>query len=74
MSVERRCLPIVCWPERDRLAWEAGTRRADLFEDRNAGADWSHASRQKTARGYGRWLCWQMEKGLFARHSLLAPG
>jgi len=65
MPVERRCLPIASWPERDRFAWEAGTRRADLFEERNAGADWSLASRQKTARGYGRWLCWQMEKGLF---------
>ena len=62
MSVERRCLPIASWPERDRLAWEAGTRPADLFEERNAGADWSPRSRQKTARGYGRWLCWPMEK------------
>src|SRR5262249_34263066 len=30
MSVERRCLPIAAWPEQDRLAWEAGTRRADF--------------------------------------------
>jgi len=65
MSVERRCLPIASWPGLDRLAWEAGTRRADLFEDRSAGADWSLPSRQKTSRGYGRWLCWLMENGLF---------
>ena len=35
----------------DRLAWEAGTRRADLFEERNAGADWSLAlTAQDSAR------------------------
>ena len=72
MSVERRCLPIASWPERDRLAWEAGTRPAELFEERNAGADWSPRSQQKTARGYGRWLCWPMENGLF--DPTLAPG
>jgi integrase/recombinase XerD len=64
MSVARRCLPIVVWPERDRLAWGAGTRRAELFEQKGAGADWSPRSRAKTARGYGRWLCWLEQKGL----------
>jgi hypothetical protein len=49
-SHARRCLPMASWPERDRLAWEAGTRCADLFDERNAGADWSLSSRQKTAR------------------------
>jgi integrase/recombinase XerD len=72
MSVERRCLPIASWPEGDRLAWEAGTRSTGLFEEKNAGADWSLRSRQKTARGYGRWLCWMMEKGLL--DPTLAPG
>jgi integrase/recombinase XerD len=72
MSVETRCLPIASWPEEDRLAWEAGTRRAGLFEEKKAGADWSLRSRQKTARGYGRWLCWMMEKGLL--DPTLPPG
>jgi site-specific DNA recombinase len=40
---------MASWPERDRPAWEAGTCRADLFDERNAGADWSLSSRQKTA-------------------------
>jgi integrase/recombinase XerD len=72
MSVERRCLPIAAWPEQDRLAWEAGTRRANLFEEKGAGAAWSPRSRAKTARGYGRWLCWLIQKGLF--DPTLAPG
>jgi hypothetical protein len=49
-SHARRCLPMASWPEHDRLAWEAGTCRADLFDERNAGADWSLSSQQKTAR------------------------
>lgn len=65
MSVDRRCLPIAAWPEQDRLAWEARTRRADLFEQTGAGADWSPHSRAKTARGYGRWLCWLRQTGLY---------
>jgi len=72
MTVERRCLPIAAWPERERLAWEAGTRRADLFEPKGAGADWSPRSRAKTARGYGRWLCWLEQKGLL--DPALTPG
>ena len=72
MSVERRCLPIASWPEGDRLAWEAGTRRANLFEERKAGADWSLGSRHKTARGYGRWLSWMMQRGLL--DCTLTPG
>jgi integrase/recombinase XerD len=72
MSVQRRCLPIDSWPEGDRLAWEAGTRRVGLFEEKKAGADWSLRSRQKTARGYGRWLCWMMEKRLL--DPTLPPG
>jgi integrase/recombinase XerD len=72
MSVEARCLPIVAWPERDRLAWQAGTRRADLFEQKSAGADWSPRSQAKTARGYGRWLCWLRQKGFF--DPTLTPG
>jgi integrase/recombinase XerD len=65
MTVDRGCLPIAAWPEHDRLAWEAGTRRAGLFEESGAGADWSPHSRTKTARGYGRWLGWLKQKDLF---------
>jgi integrase/recombinase XerD len=65
MTVDRRCLPIAAWPERDRLAWEAGTCRAGPFEKNGAGSDWSPHSRKKTARGYGRWLGWLKQKGSF---------
>jgi integrase/recombinase XerD len=72
MTVERRCLPIAAWPEQDRLAWEAGTRRADLFEQKGAGTEWSSSSKKKTASGYGLWLCWLGQNGLL--DPKLAPG
>jgi integrase/recombinase XerD len=72
MSGKRRSLPIVAWPERDRLAWEVGTRRADLFEQKGAGTEWSSSSKEKTASGYGLWLCWLGQNGLL--DPTLAPG
>jgi hypothetical protein len=54
MTVERLCLPIAAWPKEDRLAWEAGTRRADLFEQKGAGADQSdHRPRPHEATAAG---------------------
>jgi hypothetical protein len=72
MSVENRCWPIAAWPEQDRLAWEAGTRRADLFEHKGAGTEWSSSSKKKTASGYGLWLCWLGQNGLL--DPKFAPG
>ena len=72
MTAERRCLPIVAWPEQDRFTWEAGMRPARLFEKKSAGAEWSPRSRIKTAKGYGRWLCWLEQKGLL--DPALTPG
>lgn len=72
MTVERHCMRIAAWPERDRLAWEAGTRRADLFDQKSAGAEWSLSSKRKTAAGYGCWLCWLTQEGLL--DPTLAPG
>jgi hypothetical protein len=63
---------MAAWPEHDRRAWKAGTRRAGLFEQKGAGADWSLRSQAKTARGYGRWLGWLMQKDLL--DPTLAPG
>src|SRR6185437_7705240 len=38
--------------------WIVGTRESGLFDDPSAGANWSRRSRDKTERGYGRWLFW----------------
>ena len=57
------CLPIALWPPADRVAWEAAMRPRDPFESDGIATHWSVATRRKTAKGYGRFLCWLKERG-----------
>jgi hypothetical protein len=34
-----RCLPLVEWPEADRLAWQCALRDDDLLEEEGLGCD-----------------------------------
>ena len=58
-----KCLPIALWPPADRVAWEAAMRPRDPFESDGIATHWSVATRRKTAKGYGRFLCWLKERG-----------
>src|ERR1700730_5305811 len=60
----RCCLPVECWPDLDRRAWDAALRTGDVLELGGAGADWAPHSRRKIAKGYGRWLTWLQTRGL----------
>jgi integrase/recombinase XerD len=53
-----KCLPIAVWPQADRAAWDAAMRPGDPFERAGIASKWSAATLRKTARGYGRFLCW----------------
>jgi hypothetical protein len=64
MPADRKCLLLCQWPEQDRLAWERGTTKANLFDESGAGADWSPRSRRKAEQGYGKWLEWLGKRGL----------
>jgi integrase/recombinase XerD len=57
-------LSIADWPARDRALWKKGVEPKGLFEGRGAGANWSEASRFKTASGYGCYLRWLAAHGL----------
>jgi integrase len=50
--------PVENWPAGDRERWRKGVEPGGLFGGGRAGADWSDASRFKTARGYDAWLRW----------------
>lgn len=65
MPNNRKCLPFDRWPALDQQLWCSGTRPAGLFEVAGAGAEWSLRSRDKTERGYGRWLSWLQASGQF---------
>ena len=54
---ERRCLPVLLWPEQDRLAWEAACAPTSILED--SGGELTHLaaiSQRKTAKGWGRFI------------------
>jgi hypothetical protein len=63
----RRSLKVEAWPEADRQAWEAATRKGDVLEPGGLGGDWAPLTRITTASYYGRWLGW------LQRHDLLDP-
>lgn len=64
MGTKRICLSVSAWPETEAATWARGTTRAALFEDAGAGAAWSPRSRDKTERGYGRWLRFLLDAGM----------
>jgi integrase/recombinase XerD len=61
-AVWSKCLPIALWPPTDRTAWEIAMRPSDPFEGGSIASRWSVATRRKTAKGYGRFLCWLKDR------------
>jgi integrase/recombinase XerD len=64
MNRQIRRQPTADWPARDRALWEKGVESKGLFENGGAGANWSEATRFKTARGYGYFLSWLATRDL----------
>src|SRR5690348_3000651 len=58
-----RCWPVGQWPDIDRIAWEHGCSPGDPFDDPHYGASLRPDSLTKTAKGYGRWLCFLASRG-----------
>ena len=62
----RRCLPLVDWPEQDRLAWKAALVPGDLLDGTvGPGHHWSKDTREKYRKGYGRWLTFVIGSGRY---------
>lgn len=60
----RRCLPVVDWPNADRMAWHAALAYGDpLSFERSTAASWQPATCHKNQRGYGRWLTFLKNSG-----------
>lgn len=60
----RRCRPTEAWPTADRSAWGAALTKGDVLEPGGGGSEWAQHSRNKIAKGYGRWLTWLDMRGL----------
>jgi hypothetical protein len=53
----RRSLPLGQWPEPDRLAWVAATRRrSGLFSQEGLASEWAEPTRTSVYRSYARWI------------------
>ena len=57
------CWKFDRWPEIDRTLWEQSCAPASIFDDPGYGTTLRSASLEKTAKGYGRWLCFLYSRG-----------
>ena len=60
----RRCRKVNEWPEQDRQAWDQAFVAGDVLDPGGPGAHWSPYTKNKIAKGYGRFLTWLDFEGL----------
>ena len=62
-STRSRSLSFRSWPALDQAAWQAALRPGDVLDPGGIASRWSHATRRKTALGYGHFLSWLQDVG-----------
>ncbi len=65
VALSNRCWPIAKWPAQDQAAWTAALQPGDVLDAGGLAAGWSPATRWMAENGYGRWLGWLDQNGLF---------
>jgi hypothetical protein len=60
---ERRCWKVEEWPIVDQVAWSDALAPASLLLAGGLAARWRPESREKSRKGYGRWLHWLARRG-----------
>jgi site-specific recombinase XerD len=63
MRHEIRCWRIPEWPLEDQRLWIENCKAGDPFDDPHYAPTLRSATRDKTAKGYGRWLCFLASNG-----------
>jgi len=66
----RCCRNVADWPERDSRAWEQAFVPGDVLDPGGPGAHWSPYTKDKVAKGYGRFLTWLDLSGLLTPKTL----
>lgn len=59
-----KCLPISEWPVSHQTRWQAALEKPGLFDEGGGGAHWRPHSVEKTRKGYGVWICWNLHRGV----------
>ena len=62
---KRRCLKVNEWPPADRALWQRMHTAGDPFQETGAAAHWRKETRHKNRKGYGRWLTFLTNHGVF---------
>ncbi|MBU1212307.1 MAG: hypothetical protein KJ587_13675 [Alphaproteobacteria bacterium] len=60
-----KIIKVECWPAVDRLKWQDAQRPRTLLEQTSSCNNWRPQTFLTVAAGYGRWLGWLQENGLF---------
>ena len=63
-TYEPKCLNFENWPDHHQAAWMKALQKVDLFGEGGGGAHWRERSREKTRKGYGFWLYWNLCRGI----------
>jgi hypothetical protein len=63
MAFRPHSLPLDLWPIAHQDRWAKANQAGGLFKPSGLAAHWRPASARKTAKGWGVWLGWNIEKG-----------
>jgi integrase/recombinase XerD len=64
-ALSNRCWPVLEWPAQDQAAWTIALQPGDVLDAGGVASSWAPATRWMTENGYGRWLGWLDQHGLF---------
>ncbi len=64
-----KCLRVAEWPIAHQAAWERAVAKGGLFDEVGGAARWRPRSIEKTRKGYGVWLCWNVYRQVPIDHT-----
>lgn len=67
-SFQPKSLPLDQWPTTHRVAWLDAHSNSGLFGSRGGAVRWRQHSDDKTRKGYGVWLQWNLWRGVSIVH------
>ncbi len=64
-----KSLRLEDWPLAHQAAWERALAKGGLFDEVGEAARWRPRSIEKTRKGYGVWLCWNVHRQVAIDHT-----
>lgn len=57
-----RCLPVEAWPSAFQEAWHRALNDDELFDATRVAHSWRRSTLNKTRKGFGVWISWNLER------------